>query len=353
MNVSGYNTMKTQIIKIADLSANYGANVRFSDNYGDVSELADNIQAKGLLVPLSVEPLDGADLNADGADLNADGEGVKFGIISGHRRYAALKLLIERGILTGDSMITCTVASYESEIERTAAKILTNDGQPLTPDEIGHEIARLSETETLEAIAGAMGKKLDYVKQMHQTWTRLSEGAKKIIQEGKVGISLAHLISNKQGNDNLVNLSIQLAAAAKEKVKETGQTVSDAVLAEAVNLTTNNVVKGAQTGQPMSGQGIGADLLANILKVKGAKAAGTAAKAAAMNAEPSKQVEMKRQTFESYVNQLLEAMEGAAKFAPMQKALESLLLSYSEGMNVEAALSTMYSSNKTAAKKAA
>jgi hypothetical protein len=349
--------MKTQLIKIADLSANYGTNVRFSDNYGDVSELADNIQAKGLLVPLSVEPLDGADLNEDGEGVNGSGgangtSGAKFGIISGHRRYAALKLLIERGILTGDSMITCTVASYESEIERTAAKILTNDGQPLTPDEIGHEIARLSETETLEAIAGAMGKKLDYVKQMHQTWTRLSEGAKKIIQDGKVGISLAHLISNKQGNDNLVNLSIQLAAAAKEKVKETGQTVSDSVLAEAVNLTTNNVVKGAQTGQPMSGQGIGADLLANILKVKGAKAAGTAAKREAMNAEPSKQVEMKRQTFETYVNQLLQAMEGAAKYKQVQAVLESILLSYSTGNGVQEALEAMYlTGNKT--KKAA
>jgi hypothetical protein len=336
--------MKTQLIKIADLSANYGTNVRFSDNYGDVSELADNIQAKGLLVPLSVEPI----------------EGGTFGIISGHRRYAALKLLIERGILTGDSMITCTVSTYESEIQRTAAKILTNDGQPLTPDEIGHEIARLStimqqeqpNVNHLEAIAAAMGKKLEYVKQMHQTWTRLSEGAKKIIQDGKVGISLAHLISNKQGNDNLVNLSIQLAAAAKEKVKETGQTVSDSVLAEAVNLTTNNVVKGAQTGQPMSGQGIGADLLANILKVKGAKAAGTAAKREAMNAEPSKQVEMKRQTFETYVNQLLEAMEGAAKYKQVQAVLESILLSYSTGNGVQEALEAMYlTGNKT--KKAA
>ncbi len=282
--------MKTAKIKISQMSADYGQNVRFADNYGDISDLANNIQAKGLLVPLTVEPLDNG----------------TFGIISGHRRFAALKLLIEQGVYTDAETVLCTVESYANELERAAAKLLTNDSQALTADEIACSIADLAErikaenpkADFIQDIAAVMGKRPEYVKEKYETWSKLNDQAKKIIQSGKVGMTLAGLIARKSESDKIASLGVQLAAAAKEKVKETGQAVSDAVIADAVLKTKDKIIQTAQSGAMISGEAIGADLLANILQAKAANKAGANAKAA---------VKAGKVSFETYIHELIQA----------------------------------------------
>lgn len=307
--------MKTTKLKISQLRADYGANVRFRDNYGDISELADNIRAKGIQVPLSVEAL------PDGS----------FGIISGHRRYAALQMLIEQRVYTDETEVLCTVQAYESEIQRTAGKLLANDGQPLSSDEWAAEIARLADdlqrnnpdVDFVAEIAAALGKRPEYVKQMHDTWKRMSAGAKKAIQSGKVGMGLAVLLAKKAVSDKLASLSVEIAAAAKDSVKQSGENVSDAVVAEAVVLTTDKVIKDTQQGKPITGAGIGADILANILKVKGAKqAAGQAAKQAKKAAISGRVTDMKQ-----YVSELIDLSNGQ-----LQETLKTLLANFNGGI---------------------
>ena len=137
-------------IHLKHITAHYGQNVRFEDNYGDVAELANNILLKGLIQPLIVEQ-----------------QGDVYNVISGHRRFAALNLLLNDGKIDETYNVNCLVETYKSEIDRTAAKLLANDGQPLSPDEWAAEIGRLSETgESVKAIAKALGKSETYVKQL-------------------------------------------------------------------------------------------------------------------------------------------------------------------------------------------
>ena len=263
--------MQTTKVKVKDLAAEYGANIRFADNYGNIQELADNIAAKGILVPLSVEK-----------------QGDKYGIISGHRRYAALQFLLNEGRIKEDFEVLVTVDSYASDLDRSAAKLLSNDGQAITPDEWAAEIARLSgilkkdgNKNWVSDIATSLGKRPEYVQQMADTWAKMGTGARKALQDGKVGMSLAVLISQRTASDKLASLSVEIAAAAKENLKAGAVKVSDAVIAEAVTMTTDKVVKDSQKGIPVSGAVIGAEILANIQRVKDAqKVASIASKAA-------------------------------------------------------------------------
>lgn len=305
--------MKTQKVKIQDLAAEYAANIRFADNYGNIQELAENIEAKGILVPLSVEK-----------------QGDKYGIISGHRRYAALQFLLNEGRIKEDYEVLVTVDSYDNDLDRSAAKLLSNDGQAITPDEWAAEIARLSGVLKKEGrktwvndIALSLGKRPEYVQQMADTWGKMGAGARKALQEGKVGMSLAVLISQRTASDKLASLSVEIAAAAKENLKAGAVKVSDTVIAEAVTMTTDKVVKEARNGTPISGAVIGADILANILKVKGAKqAAGLAARQVKKAAISGQVTDMKQ-----YVSELIELSSGH-----VQETLRVLLANFNGGI---------------------
>jgi len=261
------NQMKIQNIKIKEISKDYSKNVRFENNYGNIEELADNIQAKGLLIPLQVEKTENG-----------------YSLISGHRRFAALNLLIERGVFTLDSLIPCTIAAYQNELERAAGKLLANDGQALTPDEWAAEIGRLAESikdtnkNFIQEIAQTLGKSEQYVKDYYTTWSKLNDAAKKVIQTGKVGMTLANLITKKAESNLLASIGVQMAAAAKEQIENSGKSVSENTIAQAVNITTNKVVSELRKGNEMKEAAIGSDLLANIALITGAKKVGNEAK---------------------------------------------------------------------------
>ena len=186
-------------IAIFQINANYSDNVRFEGNYGDISELADNINAKGLIQPLIVEQTDDD----------------TYVIISGHRRYAAMNMLIDRGVWDDNYLVNCIVQQYENELERAASKLLTNDSQPLSPDEWAAEIGRLAELgNDVRVIAYALGKSEQYVSSMHKTWSAMSEDARKVIRAGQVSMTLAALMAKKAVNDRMASLSVQIAAVA-------------------------------------------------------------------------------------------------------------------------------------------
>lgn len=310
--------MKTKKIKISELSADYSRNVRFTDNYGDIAELAENIAAKGLLVPLTVEPVD------------AD-ESSKYSIISGHRRYAAIKLLIEQGRMTDADEIICTIQTYADELQRTAGKLLANDGQPLTADEWACEIARLADAikaddgQFIQTIATALGKRPEYVKQMYDTWSKLGAGAKQAIQTGKVGMTLAVLVAKKAGSDKLASLSVEIAAAAKEQVKAAGKNVSDQVVADAVVMTTTRVMDDIKAGNTVTGQGIGAELLQNILKAEGARKAASDSKRAVLSGTGSAPA-TKTERFDFYTY-FIEFMAGLPD-GDNKSFMQSILMGY-------------------------
>lgn len=318
--------MKTQKVKIQDLAAEYAANIRFADNYGNIQELAENIEAKGILVPLSVEK-----------------QGDKYGIISGHRRYAALRFLLNEGRITDEYEVLVTVSSYDNDLDRSAAKLLSNDGQAITPDEWAAEIARLSgilkkdgNKNWVADIATSLGKRPEYVQQMADTWAKMGAGARKALQEGKVGMSLAVLISQRTASDKLASLSVEIAAKAKESLPDGAGKVSDAVIAEAVVMTTNKVVKEAQKGIPVSGSVIGAEILANIQRVKDAqKVATTAAKAA------------KTQSLNGQALTLCEFMEKLAVETGGEtgKIITTILHLHESGASVESAKQQLTTNN--------
>jgi ParB/RepB/Spo0J family partition protein len=276
-------------IAINQISANYTNNVRFENNYGDVNELANNIKQKGLIQPLIVEP---------------SGDG--YIIISGHRRYAAMKMLIERGDWDNDVLINCIVQHYDSELDRAAGKLLTNDSQPLSPDEWAAEIGRLAELgHDVRAISYALGKSEQYVSNMKNTWSAMNENARKVIREGQVSMSLAAIMAKGSVNDTMASLSVQIAAAAKKTIKEQGSSASDAIIGEAVLMTTKEALDKATQNKSMSGFEIAESILENVDKVKEANKAAKDARKAAISVTPSK---APQRTLESFIQALVKHM---------------------------------------------
>ena len=90
----------------------------------DVEELADSIYRTGLTHPLSTKAI---------------GDG-KYLIISGHRRFSAIKHLIEQGLLQSDYEIPSTLVDAEEDdtittIRLHEANMQTRDLKNLTPEE--------------------------------------------------------------------------------------------------------------------------------------------------------------------------------------------------------------------------
>lgn len=345
--------MKTiKSIPFSALVADLTKNVRFSDNYGDIVELAENIQAKGLLVPLMVEK-----------------QGDNYSIISGHRRYAALLSLVQQGIIKPDYPVNCSIVTVYSEVERAALKLLTNDGQPITPDEWAAEIGRVadeikkSDPNFIKTIAERLGKREQYVQTMYTTWTKLSKENKKQIKEGKIGMTLASLIATQVASHEIVNIMVSEASKVKQEVKNTlGKVVDDNTIAKAAVQTVNEsitkavtakneadeaVKKAATPEQKKEAQAkveaaktivtketIGADLMENIK-------ANLAAKSAAKNA--AKSVKQTGMTLQTYISTLAAYLDGDKKVF-----LNLIVNNYTNGVSPEELAQVLKAASKAA-----
>jgi ParB/RepB/Spo0J family partition protein len=310
-------------IHLKHLNAHYGQNVRFEDNYGDVAELANNILLKGLIQPLIVEQ-----------------QGDVYNIISGHRRFAALNLLLNDGKIDENYNVNCLVETYKSEIDRTAAKLLANDGQPLSPDEWAAEIGRLSETgASVVDIAKALGKSEGYVSTLKTAWSKMDENARDVLKKGKVSMSLAIVMGKQTANSKLASLGVQIASIAKDVVAQNGENVSDNVLGKAVIQTTQKLIDKAKFGQTMSGEAIGADVLANIQTVKKAVSASNKARKHVLEASEGKDIS-------SFLDGLIEAMNESPKMGMVKDVLNEVMLSFEQGLSYEETIQSIYTLNK-------
>lgn len=315
--------MKTTNIPLNKLCADYGANVRFEANYGNIEDLADNIKAKGLIQPLIVEKSENS-----------------YSIISGHRRFAAFNLLVERGDILNTELVSCLVQSYANELERTAGKLLANDGQPLTSDEWAAEIGRLSETgASVVDIAKALGKSEGYVSTLKTAWGKMDENARNVLKQGKVSMSLAIVMGKQTANSKLASLGVQIASIAKDVVAQNGESVSDNVLGKAVIQTTQKLIDKAKFGQTMSGEAIGADVLANIQTVKKAVSASNKARKQVLDASEGKDIA-------SFLDGLIEAMNESPKMGMVKDVLNEVLLSFEQGLSYEETIQAIYTLNK-------
>jgi len=259
--------MKT--IKLSQLKADFSTNVRFESNYGDVSELAENILQKGILVPLMVEK-----------------KGSEYFVISGHRRYSALQILLESGAIEPNYNVPVTINEFADEIERSAAKLLGNDSQAITPDEWFAEIARLVESlmqtkgkdEAIQDVSKALGKKITYVSNAYETWIKMDSEARELIHKGKVGVTLASVLAKKALNANLASLGAKFAVVLQEAAKDKGVNTSQESLGEAIVQTQKQVIEAAKKGEEVEEEAIGAIALNNLIAINANKEKAAAVK---------------------------------------------------------------------------
>ena len=114
------------LLSAKDITIEDGFNVRV--DYGDIDELARNIEENGVKVPTR------------GFKSDTNGE-TKYVLTDGHRRIEACKLLNSKGI---DLLIPFIVDKTEQSVEQRVIDILAcNDGKRLTPLEEAEAIHRL------------------------------------------------------------------------------------------------------------------------------------------------------------------------------------------------------------------
>ena len=145
----------TDTFEMIDWSLLYPSPDNVRDDLGDLDDLATSIAANGLQQPLRVTSLD----YIDGDDSSG------YHIIAGHRRYAAIGMLLVAKQWTGD--IPCMVASAELDDQSRVAAMLVENLQraDLNPIEEGKAFARLTKEFRFKTadVAAKIGRSADYV----------------------------------------------------------------------------------------------------------------------------------------------------------------------------------------------
>ncbi|MBA7495656.1 Nucleoid occlusion protein [subsurface metagenome] len=163
--------------------------VRLDIDQGELRELADSIQERGLMQPIGVTP-----------------RGDRFLIVFGDRRYLAHELL-------GLKKIMCRVEKIEDDkviIDRAVENIQRVN---LTAFEEGHIYAGLVEKAgfSVEAIAGMTGKSAGII-QRRMDILRMPESFQKAIHTGHVSLSVAEELwscRDKARREYFIDLAIE------------------------------------------------------------------------------------------------------------------------------------------------
>lgn len=148
-------------------------------DYGDVKELADDIEVNGVVMPLR------------GFRVNDDSK-FEWEITAGHRRLAACMLLAEKGIFVRVKMISIGDARKVTDEMILKDHITTNSGKEFTPVETAETLRRLQTVcgYKTKDLAALLGKSQRYVQNL-----LLLAGAPKRIRD---------MVSNKQISYTLV-----------------------------------------------------------------------------------------------------------------------------------------------------
>lgn len=125
------------------------ANVRRVNSTVGVSEMADSIEAHGLIQNLTVRKAK---------------KGDKYEVVAGARRLAALRLLVKEGIFAKDIEIPCNVLDAESDAEISLAENTQREAMHVVDEVLGyHQLAE--DGMTPENIATRFGQSVVTVHQ--------------------------------------------------------------------------------------------------------------------------------------------------------------------------------------------
>lgn len=173
-----------------------GDNIR--EDMGDLEELANSIGEIGIQIPLKGKKVRGED---------------KFVLVDGHRRFAAIQILIERGVDVGRIPLLPFNGSDE---DRLITMMATGIGQKeLTPVEQAEGVKKLLMMHySVEEIARKIGKSSGYIRRLG----KLSEAPreiKRLLAQGKVSsnvvVDIMKETDNAQEQTAMVNDVIKTA----------------------------------------------------------------------------------------------------------------------------------------------
>lgn len=139
-------------------------------DFGDIEELAAQIEQAGLLQPLEVER-----------------EGDEFFLVDGERRFKAITLLVEQGRkILGEEItdVRCEISKAGSPEEKIRNMFQRNGGKPFTAlEERSGFQALVDSGKTQEEIASLIGKSISYVSQ-RLSLSNLADEVVVAIEEG-------------------------------------------------------------------------------------------------------------------------------------------------------------------------
>ncbi len=179
------------------LSIEEGFNTR--TDYGDIDELKDSIIENGVKIP-----------------LRGHKEGDVYIITDGHRRLMAINKAIAEG--TEIARVPFMLEKKKTAEERIFEIILSNDGKPLAPLELGETYKKLVNLGyKYTEIAKKIGKTITHVSDM----VKVAESPKEIkdlIKENRIAATTVAEVKNKLKNAEEADQTIK--DKLKEKIEE-------------------------------------------------------------------------------------------------------------------------------------
>lgn len=128
-------------------------------------------------------------------------EGEECVLVQGHRRKAAIDMLIARGV-PWESVECVAEEKRRSAEDRTLDLFLSNDGEPLTELEKAEGVRRLIQYGWDHAkIAAKLGRTVSYVSAL-VGYERMPEQVKEMVRDGVVSASAAHQTLRSEGEAN-------------------------------------------------------------------------------------------------------------------------------------------------------
>lgn len=191
----------------------------------DIEDLADSIAANGILTPLLV--------TTNGSD--------KYKVVAGHRRLAAVNLLIEGGKAAADFPIPVLIREGMDDPVRVQAMVVENvQRQDLNPIEEGEGYRRLSEFGlTTHEIATQVGRNQSHVSR-RMSLLRLHIPLQRMVIKGTLTAETATLLARLENQDNAALLVDQYGPDISENRIERAikEEKTSAALAKLINKAT-------------------------------------------------------------------------------------------------------------------
>lgn len=204
-------TQKKSILYIDPKLLNIEEGFNTRNDFGDIDELKKSIIENGVRIP-----------------MRGYEEGGKYILIDGHRRRLACLKAIEEGFdIARVPFIPEKKRSFE---ERIFDIILSNDGKPLTPLELGETYKKLQACGyNFTEIANKIGKTIKNVSDMIKVAESTKE-LKDIIKEGNVSATTVSEVKNVIKDDSLAEKIIKDKLKEKKKLaKESGKEIDKKV----------------------------------------------------------------------------------------------------------------------------